>query len=74
MFKGGSFLRKEVDELMAQPGCAGLRFYYGRTAEGMNTVILVGFDERGNDMTNGVVLENHFNCPPFCSDSSPLNS
>ncbi|HEU5218541.1 MAG TPA: hypothetical protein VFU23_07770 [Gemmatimonadales bacterium] len=72
--KGGLFLRKEVDELLAQPGCAGLRFYYGRNAAGGDTVILVGADANGNDMTKGVVLEDHFLCPPFCGDASPLNA
>lgn len=74
MHKGGLFLRKEVDELLAQPGCAALRFYYGRREDGADTLILVGSDEKGNDMTNGVVLDIHFTCPPFCNDTSPLNS
>ena len=72
--RGGLFLRKEIDELLAQPGCAGLRFYYGQTAEGRETLILVGTDGDGNDMTGGVVLENHFDCPPFCDTASPLNT
>ena len=72
--KGGLFLRKEVDELLAQPGCAALRFYYGRAQDGSDTLILVGSDEKGNDMTSGAVLDTHFPCPPFCNDGSPLNS
>ncbi|HEV8195457.1 MAG TPA: hypothetical protein VGP87_02355, partial [Gemmatimonadales bacterium] len=60
MTKGGLYLRKDVDDLLAQPGCAALRFYYGRTPEGRDTVILVGSDEKGSDMTNGVLLEFHF--------------
>lgn len=72
--KGGLFLRAEIDELLAQSRCAGLRFYYGRTAEGADTLILVGSDDKGNDMTDGVVLENHFPCPIYCNDGSPLNS
>jgi hypothetical protein len=71
---GGLFLRKELDELLAQPGCAALRFYYGRTADGVDTLVLVGSDEKGNDITSGVVLEDHFLCPPFCNESSPLHS
>ena len=72
--KGGLFLRKEVDELLAQPGCAALRFYYGRTEDGADTLVLVGSDDKGSDMTGGVVLELHFPCPPFCDDASALNS
>jgi hypothetical protein len=74
MHKGGLFLRKEIDDLLAQPGCSALRFYYGRKADGTRTVILVGSDQKGNDMANGVVLEEHFLCPPWCNDASPLNS
>ena len=72
--KGGLFLRKDLDDLLAQPGCAALRFYYGRAEDGSDTLILVGSDEKGNDMTNGVIMEEHFPCPPICNDSSPLNS
>ncbi len=74
MHKGGLFLRKEIDELLAQEGCAGLRFYYGRKDDGTDSVILVGSNEKGDDMTNGVILEDHFLCPPWCSETSPLNS
>jgi hypothetical protein len=73
LHNGGLFLRQEIDELLAQPGCAGLRFYYGRSAEGANTLILIGADTKGDDMTD-VVLDVHFPCPPYCNDVSPLNS
>jgi len=74
MNKGGLFLRKELDDLLAQPGCAALRFYYGRKEDGTDTLILVGSDGKGNDMTAGVVLEDHFLCPPFCNETSALHS
>lgn len=72
--KGGLFLRKELDELLAQSGCAGLRFYYGRKADGQDSLILVGVDNEGNDMVQGVVLEDHFLCPPLCGNANALNS
>lgn len=72
--KGGLFLRKELDELLAQPGCSGLRYYYGRNAQGQDTLILVGVDKEGNDMVQGVVMEECFLCPPFCGTTNPLNS
>ena len=74
LHKGGLFLRQEIDELLAQPRCSALRFYYGRTADGADTLILVGSDDKGKDMADGIVLETHFPCPPFCNDESPLNS
>jgi hypothetical protein len=72
--KGGMFLRPELDQLLAQPGCAGLRFYYGRKAGGQDTLILVGVDEKGNDMEQGVLMEEHFLCPPICGTANALNS
>ena len=42
MSKGGLFLRGELDDLLAQPGCSGLRFYYGRDKDGKDTLILLG--------------------------------
>lgn len=70
---GGMFLRPELDELLAQPGCSALRFYYGRDKEGQDTLILVGVDKDGNDMVNGMLLDFHFPCPPVCADKNALN-
>lgn len=72
--KGGLFLRKELDDLLAQSGCAGLRFYYGRKADGQDSLILVGVDKEGNDLVQGVVMEESFPCPPLCGDGNSLNS
>ena len=44
---GGLFLRKDIDDLLAQKGCAGLRFYHGRTADGGPALVLVGVDADG---------------------------
>ena len=72
--KCGLFLRRLIDELLAQPGCSGMRVYYGRTATGEDTFVLVGVDQKGDDMTGGTLLEDPFYCPPFCSTASMLNS
>lgn len=72
--KGGYFHRRELDELLAQAGCVGVRYYYGRKAEGQETLILVGVDKEGNDLTQGVVMEDGFWCPPFCGTTNILNS
>ena len=72
--KGGLFLRKELDDLLAQPGCSGVRYYYGVDAKGADSLILVGVDKDGNDMATGVLMEFSFPCPPFCGDGNSLNS
>ena len=71
--RGGMFHKEGVAQLLAQPGCAGLRFYFGNDDGGASAIVLVGVDEKGNDMTSGVVLERHFPCPPYCGDPSELN-
>jgi hypothetical protein len=72
--KGGLFLRKDLDALLAQPGCAGLRYYYGRNAGGQDTLILIGVDQDGNDQVQGIVMEECFLCPPVCGTANSLNS
>ena len=72
--KGGLFLRAELDQLLAQPGCSGLRYYYGRNTGGEETLIMVGVDKEGNDMTQGIMLEESFLCPPWCGAANALNS
>lgn len=68
----GFFFRKPVEELLAQKGCAGIRIYNGRNEKGGPAMVLVGVDEAGNDMAEGVVLERHYPCPPFCDESGLL--
>lgn len=72
--RGGMFHRAAVDEVLRQPGCVGLRFYHGRNADGSAAVVLVGVDEQGNDMTDGVLLERQYPCPPYCGEPDGLNA
>jgi hypothetical protein len=57
--------RNIIDKILAQPGCVGMRFYYGLNAEGKKTLVYVGMDADGKDlveqtmvMGNGVMM-NH---------------
>lgn len=72
--KGALFLRPLLDELLAQPGCSGMRVYYARTTKGEATLVVVGVDQHGDDMTEGTLLEDPFLCPPLCGDANALNS
>ena len=68
------FLRQYVAELMAQPALGGVRIYYGLDAGGGSTMVMVGVDQNGNDVTAGTILNNHYPCPPFCDGGgSALN-
>lgn len=60
------------ERILGQPGCVGIRMYPA-THNGNETLILVGIDEQGNDMTGGALAEDSWLCPPFCPpDNSPL--
>ena len=72
--KGGFFFRKELDEILAQPGCAGIRYYHGRNDKGEDTIIVVGVDGNGDDMANGMIMEDSFFCPPICGAANQLNT
>jgi hypothetical protein len=67
-----AFHADQVRALLAQPGCAALRIYHGRDAAGGPTLVLVGVDASGSDLTAGSVLEVGYPCPPFCAAGSPL--
>lgn len=74
MHKGWLFLRKDLDDILAQEGCAGMRFYYGRSTTGETALVMVGVDGKGNDMVNGALLDDGFPCPVWCGDGNSLNS
>jgi hypothetical protein len=71
--KGGYFGRNIFEQILAQPQCVGIRYYYAKTDSGASTLVLVGVDSTGNDMVQGVLGESIVPCPPWCTNSSPLN-
>ncbi len=70
----GMYHRAALDEALAQPGCAGIRFYFAREVGGELSLIIVGVDANGDDLATGDILDVHFPCPPICSAANPLNS
>ncbi len=57
-----------VDKILAQPGCVGVRMYYGKHTNGKPGVIIVGVDKYGKDMASGVLAMPACICPPLCND------
>lgn len=47
---GGFFFGKWIEQLLAQPGVTGLRFYHGLDSKGNHRMILVGVDDQGRDI------------------------
>lgn len=63
----------KLNLILKQKGCIGLRIYNGYNTETRkNDLVLVGVDTNGEDITNGVILEDLNPCPPNCPKSSPL--
>jgi hypothetical protein len=72
--KGHFFGKDLLDEILKQPGCMGIRIYYGMEDDGTKNLVLVGADANEEDMEDGVILERSVKCPPNCGGSSQLNS
>ena len=70
--KDGLFYREVFDKMLAQKGVVGLRFYFAKADDGNPTLVAVGVDSTGNDMTAGTIAESIYPCPPFCSETSEL--
>jgi hypothetical protein len=63
---GGVFTAEAIRKVLAQGGCQYLRIYHGRDAQGNASMVLVGVDADFRDMTAGVMLNDHYRCPPWC--------
>jgi hypothetical protein len=69
---GGLYYRDVFDKMLAQKGVVGLRFYFAKMDDGSPTLVAVGVDSTGKDMTKGVIAEAVYPCPPYCDSSSEL--
>jgi hypothetical protein len=59
-------------ELMSQPGCVSLRSYFAKNSNNELTLVVVGVDVNGNDMTSGLIMNRGVKCPFGCPVASPL--
>lgn len=72
--KGGFFGRAAIEQVLAQEGVVGIRYYYAKENNGRPVMIMVGVDEFGKDLVDGFLAERSVPCPPFCGGLNPLNS
>ena len=71
----GSFMGiKQINKILEQPGCVGIRTYYGLTDRGVKQIVMVGVNADENDLYEGIILDLAHLCPPNCSVQNPLNS
>lgn len=64
----------KINQILTQPGCMGIRTYYGIDSTGKKSIVMVGVDANENDLVNGIVLDKATNCPPYCGSDNILNS
>lgn len=62
-----------MNALLSQTGCTALRIYHGKQTDGTIHAILVGVNEKGEDITEGILLEEGNRCPPYCPPTSILS-
>ncbi len=71
--KGGLFWKEYVQKLLDQPSCVAMRYYHAVDEKGYPTIILVGIDGSGEDLTGGIILELAPFCPPWCPTKELLS-
>ncbi len=69
-----SFNRAAIEAILNQDGCSGIRLYSGLKEDGRLHQVLVGINEKDEDMCEGILVEDSRRCPPDCAPPSPLNS
>jgi hypothetical protein len=72
-------------EILAQPGCIGIRIFQALNEIGLNQIVLVGVNKDGNNILNideieheelwtkktGKIISEVKICPPYCGGVSP---
>jgi hypothetical protein len=83
-----TFGREAFDAVLSQEGCTGVRIYYGMSDDLKVHAIIVGVNEKNEDMLpaltaplatssttrDPVIIEDSSFCPPYCAPASPLNT
>ncbi len=77
------FSKEAIEQVLNQKGCTGLRIYFGMSDDLKLHSILLGVNEKGENIlrsTNGealdeegIILDEAQRCPPFCPDDSEID-
>lgn len=68
----GCMDKEAYQDLMNQPGCVSVRTYFALDENSILTIVVVGVDANGEDMTSGILLERAQPCPHHCPKNSSL--
>lgn len=64
---------EKLESILRQEGCIGVRIYNGYDTEAnKENRVLVGVDASGEDISEGIIVEELSPCPSSCPKSSPL--
>jgi hypothetical protein len=66
--------RNNLEAILAQTDCVGIRTYYALDEEGKKQLVFVGVNSQENDLYDGILVDKSIICPPFCPRKNPLNS
>ncbi len=62
-----------IQTILNQQGCVGVRIYKGLNKDtDKKTLVLIGVDEDGKDMTDGFIADRMKTCPDQCYEGSDL--
>ena len=66
--RASAFNRSAFEQLLAQPGAAGIRIYHARHADGSPTMVMVAVDGSGQDLAtaDAACMQYGTDCPPYC--------
>lgn len=75
--------RNVIEQILAQPGCIGIRTFHGLNEIGIRQIVIVGVDKTGSNILNitetrhgkayakpGIVMAQGKPCPPYCGGAS----
>ena len=60
--------------LLNQTGCEGFRVYFGIDENGNKQLVFTAVDINGDDMYNGILVDEGLTCPKICGKPNPLNA
>ena len=65
--------KEKLIEILDQDECLGARIYYAIKDNGENNMVIVGVDVNGDDLVDGLIMDNLIPCPKICSKPNRLN-
>lgn len=66
------FQAQDLNDILDQDDVTGVRFYFSLNSSDKLTLVVVGTNSNGDDLTEGYLLNRGDLCPPSCDTNSPL--